>query len=95
MSESAPRPLLVATLLARPLPALRRSGAPWNKAISSRIKELLAHPLLESCLHLMNDDLVESAQLLRKMPPDNGYGTWLSGILSSAEGTTQIRRLPC
>jgi hypothetical protein len=80
------RPGFIAELEARPLPLLAppkltdSSNPPYSPSARSAIADLKCHPLLESALHLMNDDLFSAHFLLRKMQEDE-WGKWLHGIL--------------
>lgn len=57
------RPKYINELLARPLAPLKphamteSSNPPYSTSIQSQIADGHYHPLLESVLHLMNDDL--------------------------------------
>ncbi|KAL7005927.1 hypothetical protein EMMF5_004468 [Cystobasidiomycetes sp. EMM_F5] len=88
---SASRPSFVKTLLDRPLPELRppklseSNNPPWSKEVRAAIADGAYHPLLESALHLMNDDLFSAHFLLRKMQEDE-WGKWLHACLHLAEG---------
>lgn len=78
-------------LLKRPLPELIppklsiTQNPPYSESIRNQIAELKCHPLLESALHLMNDDLFSGHFLLRKMQEDE-WGKWLHACLHAAEG---------
>lgn len=80
------RPSFISDLLARPLPQLTppkltdASNPPYSAPIRAQIADLGCHPLLESALHLLNDDLFSAHFLLRKMQ-ENEWGKWLHGIL--------------
>jgi hypothetical protein len=71
------RPAWVAELLNRPLPRLTppklsdTRNPPYSTNLQSQIADASCHPLLESALHLMNDDLFSAHFLLRKIQEDD------------------------
>jgi hypothetical protein len=85
------RPDFVTALLERPLPQLQppklsnTNNTPYSISIRSSIADARLHPLLESVLHLMNDDLFSAHFLLRKMQ-EVDWAKWLHGILHAREG---------
>jgi hypothetical protein len=88
---SSTRPQFVGELLSRPLLPIipnklgNSQNPPYSPALRALIADAGVHPLLESALHLLNDDLFSAHFLLRKMQEDQ-WAKWLHGVLHAREG---------
>ncbi|KAK9896963.1 hypothetical protein P389DRAFT_51659 [Cystobasidium minutum MCA 4210] len=84
-------------LLKRPLPELippklsPTQNPPYSESIRNKIAEKKCHPLIESALHLMNDDLFSAHFLLRKMQEDE-WGKWLHACLHAAAAEGDLEK---